>query len=100
MAWEVELEIQYEIQVADGGANWSRHVYTERFPLESKVPTDKVGDMSYLEYRQVAAQQLLSRHGGEFVMVPTDELKTEYRLIPKNDVIWIKTRTVKTLDKE
>jgi hypothetical protein len=98
MAWEVELEIRYIADDEDG--RFSTNVYTERFPLESKVPTDKVGDMSYLEYRQVAAQQLLSRHGGDFVMVPTDELKTEYRLISKTDVIWIKTRTVKTLDKE
>lgn len=95
MAYEVEVEIKYESRDELMG-EWSTRVFSERIPLKDEAPEG----MLYLDYRKMAAMQVLDSFRGENVIVPTNDDKTEYRVIPKGDIIYIKSRTLKTLDKE
>jgi hypothetical protein len=99
VSYEVEIEYKYETP----GQEITEATHKLRMgKLEAKVPQDKIGDVTYLEYREIAAQQALAMLG-ETHILPTGtrhDGAREFGVIPKEYIISITARTVKTLDLE
>lgn len=94
MAFQAEITVRY----LDDELNILTHV--ARATLHDKVPAE-LGDISFQEYKHVAAQQALSHYMGDRIIVPLKDEgndDAEYRVIPKEDVVSVRVRIVKTLD--
>lgn len=91
MSYEVEITYEY---YQDGSLREFSHRVGR---LNDTVP-EELGDISFLDYRKIAAQQALSTVVREWFILPTDE--HTYCAVHHSTVVDVRATTVKTLDLE
>lgn len=94
MAFKAIVTVEYE----DVELNMKTHRATAT--LHDKVP-EELGDISYQEYKHIAAQQAVSHYMADRILVPVkdeDDTEASYVVVYQRDIRSISVHVAKTLD--